>query len=112
MANDTARKLEVLAHYWQYNDVSLTSRKFSLSRQTIYHWLRRYDPKNPASLDDLSRAHRSHAQATPPETVAYIIQLALRNPTLGGTEIAKLVASPHARVSAQTINELLAKNDC
>ena len=111
MFYDRTQKLEVLTHYWQYNDISLTSRMFGVSRQTIYNWLHRYDPTNPSSLDDLSRAHHSHSQATPPETVAHILQLARRNPTLGGTEIAKLVAPPHACVSAQTINAMLAKND-
>ena len=110
MAHSPEFKLQVLDHYHRCSSIERTSKDFGVARQTIYNWQTRHLAEGPQGLVDRSRAHHSHSQATPPETVAHILQLALQNPTSGGTEIADLVEPPHARVSPQTINAMLARS--
>ena len=105
--NTPQYKLEVLRHYQACGSIAATAEHYGISRQSIYTWDRQHREKGEAGLQNGSRAHRSHKHQTPPDTVEKIRQLALQNPTLGGTQLAKLIVAPFTRVSAQTVNGVL-----
>ena len=100
-------KLQVLDHYRSCGSIEQASKEFGVARQTLYNWLARQRTEGKEGLVDRSRAHRSHKHKTPPETVAQVRRLALQNPTLGGTGLAKLLVPPFIAVSPQTINAVL-----
>lgn len=45
--------------YKQVGDVTLTCKTFNISRPTFYKWYKRYDPENPSSLLDESKAPKT-----------------------------------------------------
>ena len=51
-------RLTWMDFYRQTANVSLTCRHFGIPRKTFYYWLRRYNPYNPKTLEDRSRAPR------------------------------------------------------
>ena len=69
-------RLQWMDYYKNCQNVSLTCRYFGISRKTFYKWQRKYDPFNPSSLEDQSRApaRRRQPEITPTQKLR-IIQL-------------------------------------
>jgi transposase len=107
MARDADDRLKIIQYYRETKSVPQTCARFSLARQTLYNWLERLRREGEAGLVDKSRAHHSHPQKTATGTTQHIVELALTHPTLGGTELAKMIVSLHSRVSPQTVNSVL-----
>lgn len=55
-------RLAWMDYYAQTANVSLTCRRFGISRKTFYHWFKRYNPSQPQTLEDRSRAPRRRRQ--------------------------------------------------
>lgn len=63
-------RLQWMDFYHKCANVSLVCRHFGISRKTFYHWLKRYNPYNPKTLEDRSRApiHRRQPEITSLQT--------------------------------------------
>lgn len=87
-------------------------RRFGISRQTGYKWLRRYRQDGPAGLADRPRRpHRAPGQ-TAPAVEAQVVALRDRHPAWGGRKLrARLLAQGLADApSASTITVILRRH--
>jgi transposase InsO family protein len=91
------------------NNASLTCRRFGVSRQTFYRWLRRYEPYNLATLEDRScvprrRRHRAWTTAQ----VLAVHALRERYPRWGKEKLQRLLAAAGTLLSISTVGRILA----
>ncbi len=85
-------RTKLIAEYLSENyTVSDLSRKYGVSRKTIYKWVRRFESGGPAGLEDRSRAPHRQANAIAPEVERQILDLKMKWPLWGAPKIlAKL----------------------
>lgn len=100
-------RLSVLELARELGNVAEACRQRGLDRTSFYEWKRRFQTQGFEGLKDLPPIHKSHPQATPPETVARIRALALEHPAFGCNRIEALLALEGVRVSAITIQKIL-----
>jgi transposase InsO family protein len=100
-------RLSVLELARELGNVAEACRQRGLDRTSFYEWKRRFQTQGFEGLKDLPPIHKSHPQATPPETVARIKALALEHPAFGCNRIEALLALEGIRVSAITIQKIL-----
>ena len=65
-------------------NAALTCRYFGISRQTFYRWKRRYNPREPTTLEE--RSHRPQRVRQPtwsPELAQAVLELREERPRLG-----------------------------
>jgi transposase len=55
LSREAKHRLRVITYYLQCGKASLTCRHFGIVRSYLYKWLKRYDPRNLRSLENLSR---------------------------------------------------------
>ncbi|MDI6872894.1 MAG: helix-turn-helix domain-containing protein [Actinomycetota bacterium] len=53
LSKEARVRLSWLAHYKKHKNVSLTCRRFGISRNTLYKWVGRYHRLGPRGLEDL-----------------------------------------------------------
>jgi transposase len=71
-------------HQHHGKNVSLTCRRFGISRQTFYRWQRRYQSRRLASLEDReSRPHRRRRPTWTIEQVRAVLELREQYPRWG-----------------------------
>lgn len=87
-------------------------RRFGISRQTGYVWLRRYERWGEAGLVDRSSVPKSHPAATPPEVEELVCAVRRLHPGWGGRKIRGfLLRQGHRTVPApSTITQILRRN--
>jgi putative transposase len=70
---------------WQLeqDDFAELCRKYGISRQTGYKWVKRFEVQGAAGLEDLSRAPRESPQAMSAEVAAGVIELRQQHPRWG-----------------------------
>lgn len=87
-------------------------RRFGVSRQTGYVWLRRYRVEGAAGLVDRSSRPRGHPATTPAEVEATVCATRRSFPSWGGRKIRGfLLRQGHVRVpAASTITQILRRN--
>ncbi|HMB75488.1 MAG TPA: IS481 family transposase [Kiloniellaceae bacterium] len=100
-------RLSVLELARELGNVAEACRRRGLDRTSFYEWKRRFQTQGFEGLKDLPPIHKSHPQATPPETVARIGELALEHPAYGCNRIEAMLALEGRRVSAITIQKIL-----
>jgi transposase InsO family protein len=66
-------------------------RRFGISPQTGYTWLRRYQAAGPSGLVDRSRRPRSSPRQTPAAVEAAVLALRDEHPTWGGRKLAAVL---------------------
>jgi transposase InsO family protein len=94
--------------YRTHRNAALTARRFGISRQSFYHWWRRFDPLDLTTLED--RSHRPHRRRQPTWTPALADRvLALRHqyPRWGKDKLAVLLAREGQRVSVSMVGRIL-----
>lgn len=85
-------------------------RRFGISRDTGYKWLKRFTDEGPSSLADRSTAPHTHPNATPEATLEFVAKLRAQQPTLGPLKLLQVLRTRHpdlALPSASTVGEFL-----
>jgi len=74
---------------WLDKNYSITelSNKYSVSRKTIYKWIKRYEDEGIEGLEDKSRASHSHPNSTKSDIVQRIVDYKLDHKTWGPKKI-------------------------
>ena len=95
-------------HQEHGGNVSLTSRRFGVSRPTLYRWLRRYRQGGLASLED--RSHRPHQVRRPrwtPSELELVLDLRQSYPRWGKHKLRVLLARKGMTLSSSAIGRIL-----
>jgi len=103
-------RLSVLELAKELGNVAEACRRRGLDRTSFYEWKRRFQTHGFEGLKDLPPIHKSHPQATPPETVERIRALALEHPAYGCNRLEAMLALEGRRVSSITIQKILNDN--
>jgi putative transposase len=96
------------------NDISELSRKFGVSRKTIYKWIHRYINEGIKGLDEKSRAAHSHPNITELNKIDRIIEYKLKHTTWGPKKILDCLQRAYPEEiwpSVSTTSDWLKKND-
>ncbi len=109
LSPDGRRRLKWMDYYQQHQrNVSLTCRHFDISRQTFYRWLRRYHPRNLASLEDRSRRpHRVSQPTWSPELARAVQELRAWCPRWGKDKLGPLLRAGGWSVSTSMVGRIL-----
>lgn len=91
--------------------VSLTCRRFGISRNTFHKWKRRYNPSILSSLEDHSRRpHRVRQSKVPQEHIFLIKRLRTQYPYYSKYKLAVIVKRDHGvTLSASTVGRIIIK---
>ena len=106
---EAVRRLRIIDwHLANGGNVSKTSRHFTISRQTLYRWLKRYNPKDLKSLEARSSRPRRCKQPTwTKEEVLAVRTLRERYPAWGKLKLAVLLARQGLSLSASRVGRIL-----
>ena len=102
-------RMEAVIRQREGERVSALSREYGVSRQTIYKWLKRYDEEGACGLFDRSRRPRRSVNRISLETERRIIELRLEY-GWGGRNLSDLLAQEGVKVSAATVDRVIARN--
>jgi transposase len=93
-------------------NVSLTCRYFGISRSTFLRWAKRFDPRNPETLEENSRRpHRVRQSAVDPAVVALITQYRTTDPSMGKERIQQKLREEHGvTISTSTVGRVIARH--
>lgn len=93
--------------------VSELSRRFEVSRKTIYKWVERYESQGMPGLVDQSRRPRSSSVHTPEKMEESVVKLREQHPAWGGRKLRRRLQSMGQSdvPSASTITEILRRRD-
>ena len=101
------QRLAVLELAEELGNVSEACRRRGMSRCWFYRLRQRYEAHGLEGLVNLSRAHKSHPQTTPPERVEQVLALSNRHPRWGCKRLAEQIELEGWRLSNVTIQRLL-----
>ncbi|MBI2868668.1 MAG: transposase [Chloroflexi bacterium] len=90
------------------SNARLTCRHFGIAPQTFYRWLRRYDPRHLASLED--RSHRPKRVRKPSwttEEVQAVLQMRQQYPRWGRDKLVVLLRQGGFHLSASMVGRIL-----
>lgn len=94
-------------------NVSLTCRHFGIARTTFMRWAERFDARDPATLEEHSRSpHNVRTSEIDHETVEMIRALRTKHPTMGKTQIQKILQEKHGiTLSSSTVGRVIARHN-
>lgn len=103
------RRLKVIDwHFANGRNVSKTARHFTISRQTLYRWLGRYNPKDLKTLEDQSSRPKRCKQATwTRDEVLAVRTVRERYPAWGKLKLVVLLARQGVHLSASRVGRIL-----
>lgn len=101
-------RLRWMLHYCEHGySVTATCRHFGIPRMTFYRTFERFNPEDPASLENQMRRPPAPKRAAP-GVVALVQGYRLRMPHLGKERIAELLGEEHGlEVSASTVGRII-----
>jgi transposase InsO family protein len=110
LSSEAKRRLKWMDYYDQHGrNARLTCRHFDISPQTFYRWLRRYDPRRLASLEDRSRRpHRVRQGTWSSELERAVLQLREQYPRWGKDKLARLLPERGQTASTSMVGRILA----
>lgn len=110
LSPEALRRLRIIDwHLANGANVSKTCRHFTIARQTLYRWLKRYNPRELRSLEDRSSRPRRCKQATwTAEEVLAVKALRERHPAWGKLKLVVLLARQGIHFSASRVGRILA----
>jgi transposase InsO family protein len=110
LSAEAERRLKMIDwHLANGENVSRTSRHFTISRQTFYRWLQRYNPRDLRTLEDRSSRPRRCKQPTwTKEEVLAVKELRERHPAWGKLKLVVLLARQGLHLSASRVGRILA----
>lgn len=103
-------RLQIIEHYLhKTRNVSLTCRHYAISRSYFYKWLKRYNPKNLASLENQSRRPRHvRAPCYTTDQVNLIRRLRKQRPTYSAKKLHHVLKRDEGlAISAATIGRII-----
>lgn len=103
------QRLSVLQLAEALGNVSNACRQRGMTRTQFYDYKRRFELQGVEGLKDLPPIHKSHPQATPPETVERIVALSLEHPAWGCVRLSEHLKLAGVSVSSPTIQNILIK---
>ena len=89
-------------------NAALTCRYFGISRQTFYRWKRRYNPRDPTTLEE--RSHRPQRVRQPtwsPELAQAVLELREERPRWGEDKLAVLLQKDGWQASVSMVGRIL-----
>jgi len=106
-------KVQLLADWMslEYTVVGL-SRKYQVSRKTVYKWIRRYEEEGPPGLIDRSSAPIHRTWATSTEIISYILAIKTKHKDLGPKKIITILKKKYPDIAwpaASTAQAILRK---
>jgi transposase InsO family protein len=106
---EALRRLRIIDwHLAHGQNVSKTCRHFTIVRQTFYRWLKRYNPKDLRSLEDLSSRPKRCKQATwTKEEIQAVKQMRERYPAWGKLKLVVLLQRQGIELSASRVGRIL-----
>ena len=109
LSREAKVRLTWLTHYKKHENATVTSRRFGISRSTLYKWAGRYDERGPRGLEDLSRAPKRRRRSTIPwKTVDLIVAIRKEQPAWSKHKIAVILSRDHdISLSASTVGRIL-----
>lgn len=102
-------RMEAVIRQKEGERVSVLSREYGVSRQTIYKWIKRFDEEGACGLFDRSRRPRRSPKRISGKTERRIIELRLEY-GWGGKNLSDLLAQEGIEVSAATVDRVIARN--
>ncbi len=78
--------------------VSDLTRRFGVSRPTVYKWIERYQQGGAEALADQSRAPKTSPQQTPPEVETLLVEARHAHPSWGPRKLLPYLARRHPDV--------------
>ena len=98
----------MLFYYFNGRNASRTCRRFGISRQTFYHWKRRFDRHDLSSLQE--RSHRPHQVRLPTwtsELEGRVLALRQQYPRWGKDKLAVLLRREQHTISTSMVGRIL-----
>ena len=89
-------------------NAALTCHYFGISRQTFYRWKRRYNPRDPTTLEE--RSHRPQRVRQPtwsPELAQAVLELREERPRWGEDKLAVLLQKDGWQASVSMVGRIL-----
>jgi putative transposase len=111
--NPISKEAQVRIKWFDYyrnhgGNARLTCRHFGISPQTFYRWKRRYNPRNPKTIED--RSHRPKRLRQPTytnEQVETILKLRERYPRWGKEKIKVLLEKQGIQISVSMVGRII-----
>jgi len=93
--------------------LSELSKRFGVSRKTLYKWLERYESQGLSGLVDQSRRPLSSSVRTPEKLEEAVVKLRQQHPAWGGRKLRRRLQSLGQTTlpSASTITEILRRRE-
>ena len=109
LSREAKRRLEWIDWYMAHGrNARKTCRHFSISPDTLYRWLGRYDPKDLPSLEDRSRRPKRIRQPTwSAELSEAVLELRERYPRWGKDKLVVLLRGAGWTVSTSMVGRIL-----
>ncbi|HAI98791.1 TPA: hypothetical protein DCL30_04630 [Candidatus Peribacteria bacterium] len=108
LSRQARQRLGWLLHAAEHGNIALTCRHFAISRTTLYGVLGRFDPHDPASLENRSRAPKHVPQPeTSAATVALIREWRSAEPQLCKEKISERLRTEGIELSASTVGRII-----
>lgn len=108
LSREARTRLAGMDFYQETKNVTLTCRRFGISRQTFYRWQRRYDPMDLSRLE--SRSHRPHQCRRPTWSFpleSRVLTLRLQFPRWGKDKLVVLLQRENVSVSTSMVGRIL-----
>ena len=87
-------RLQMIEHYKQTLNVSLTAKCFSTTRKTVYKWIKRFEEFGISGLFDYSKRPKHSPKATPLELKQRVIEAKKKYKFLGAEQVKILADLP------------------
>lgn len=105
------QRLSVLQLAQTLGNISHACRRSGMDRTSFYEWKKRFETLGMDGLKDLPPIVKEHPQATPPDVVAQLLDMALEHPSWGCTRLADHLKLSGASISSPTVQSILIKHD-
>lgn len=109
LSKEAKNRLSMIGHYKKCKNVSVTCRRFGISRTTFYKWLKRYLKKGPRGLEDLPRTpKRRRTSNIPWQTIQLICDLRREHPAWSKHKIAVILRRDYGiHLSSSSVGRIL-----
>ena len=111
LSPNARRRLKWMDYYQSHgHNARLTCRHFDISPQTFYRWLRRYNPRELATLEERSRRPQRRRRPTwSPELAQAVQQMREQFPRWGKDKLAPLLRKEGWECSTSMVGRILTR---
>ncbi len=109
LSKEAKQRLRIIEYYLKTRNVSLTCRHYGICRSYLYKWIKRFNPKNLKSLENLScKPHKLRSTVYDHSFVSLIRKLRTDYPYLSSKKLARIVFRDYSiSYSASTIGRII-----